>query len=547
MYTSVYRDGKWDAKELVRLQELISTHLQMDRQLEAHEAWQKKVQSLKDRQKSFNDVINSWTGLGLRLLTGIATGGASELVWMPTAATANALYAKERAELLGLKGWDAAKSVMIEAGSKLGWEYLFGKAVQTALSLGGKGVKMLIGPERLDQIGKWWGQTMSKLTGPKPNPKLPVIHQNWGRGPQVFVNQPIYKPGPIPPVDLGMHNYLNNHIRPISNSLANDIADMYSKGVKLDRNLNNLIKAGGGYEITPANAAAVKVMNNPAYKLAVNQGLVPTTTQQFIYQTRDKLCKNAIMEAFKRLDQIKVGGNPASSYVQSVTVSGTGAKPLSPGGIGRFTDLDSTVTAGESALEQRVERLFSNTYHQALQEQGVRAKIAEVTMFPGAHPNPVMPSPEAYTSAPLVHWQKVDMVFRGQMVKRLPNGTVMFNAHPDVAPLSGFGQIGAPPRYPVAPMTTLSDANRIVTHHVNQHLINHVAPMTQEQILRSEGKIVMRVWKTVNTGRGLQPPTWINRLQEIKNNPQIQLSPNETNELWRRFTRYIDLPENLGG
>jgi len=96
-------------------------------------------------------------------------------------------------------------------------------------------------------------------------------------------------------------------------------------------------------------------------------------------------------------------------------------------------------------------------------------------------------------------------------------------------------------------MTTLSDANRIVTHHVNQHLINHVAPMTQEQILRSEGKIVMRVWKTVNTGRGLQPPTWINRLQEIKNNPQIQLSPNETNELWRRFTRYIDLPENLGG
>ena len=89
-------------------------------------------------------------------------------------------------------------------------------------------------------------------------------------------------------------------------------------------------------------------MNNPAYKQAVREGVVPSSVQQVVYQTRDKICKNAIQETFERLDDVLLDGKPASSYIESVAVTGTGAKPLSPQAVGRFTDFDSTVIAGES-------------------------------------------------------------------------------------------------------------------------------------------------------------------------------------------------------
>jgi len=548
MYSDVYKNGKWDPEALVRLQQLIGTHLQMDRQNEAAEEWHRKVQSLQDRQKAFNNITNSWTALGLRLVAGIATSGASEVVWMPTLATGNALYAKERAELLGLQGWDAAKAVISEAGLKLAVDYGFKKAAQLGVKLAGKGASWLLGPERVDQLSKWWQAAMSKLgNAPKPEPKLPVIHQNWGEGPRVFVNQPIYSPGPMPRVDFGMENYLNNHIRPLNNQLAYDIADMYNQGVNLERNLNNLIRPGGGYTISPANEAAIRVLNNPAYKLAVNQGLIPSTAQQFIYQTRDKVCKNAMLEAFSRLDNVLVEGQPASSYIKGVTVTGTGAKPLAPSAIGRWTDHDSTVHAGSTAAEQRAERLFSTSYNQVIQQQGLDAEVAEVNMFPGIHQQQVVPNPQAYTSAPLQHWQKMDMVFRGTAARQLENGTVMFNAHPDVLELPGLGPTSPVPTYPVDPVASVADAGRVISYHSTQYQAVNGVPMTQQQLLVAEGKQALRVWKTINAGSGEQPPAWIMRLQQIKTNPEIQLQPGEVSQLYQQFSDYLHLPSNLGG
>jgi len=64
--------------------------------------------------------------------------------------------------------------------------------------------------------------------------------------------------------------------------------------------------------------------------------------------------------------------------------------------------------------------------------------------------------------------------------------------------------------------------------------------------MRQEGKHAMRVWKSSNAGRGLEPPPWIQRLNELKTNPEIELSPGETSNLWRNFSEYLDLPPDIG-
>ena len=100
----------------------------------------------------------------------------------------------------------------------------------------------------------------------------------------------------------------------------------------------------------------MKLMNNSSYKQAVREGLVPRRVQQVGYQTRDKIAKNATMEAFQALDNVDLNGQPASSYIKSVTVTGTGARPLNPQAVGRYTDWDATVIAADSDLPGSVGR-----------------------------------------------------------------------------------------------------------------------------------------------------------------------------------------------
>jgi len=551
MGSDVHQDGKWDGKALARLEELINTHLKMDREVEAYAGWRQQIDSLNRRQKEFTDLTGSWTAMGVEVVSGILTGGASEVIFMPTRAIGNALYASKRARLMGKTGWEAAKSIMVESGIKLGTDYIFSKAGEKIFGklaeYGGKGAQRVIGEEGLEAISEWWGRTSIKLGGaPKLDVDLPVIKQNWGRGPQVFVNKPIFKPGNIPPVDLGMDNYLNNHIRPLSADLADDMGRLFREGVDIDVHVNNLLKSGSKYTISQTDEIAVRLMNNPAYKQAVREGVVPSSVQQVVYQARDKICKNAIQETFERLDNVLLDGKPASSYIESVAVTGTGAKPLSPQAVGRFTDFDSTVIAGESEVARKAEELFSKTFREAVEESGVHAGNADVNMFSGIHADSVAPPHGGYGSDPLIHWHKVDMINRGRSAVRLENGSIMFDAHPDVAPLRGFGPLEPVPHFPVQPEVAVADVNRVILDHINDSVSQTGESLSRISILRREGKHAMRVWKTINAGTGSQPPRWIKQLEILKRDPNIELSTREISSLWKNYTEYLDLPDNLG-
>lgn len=554
VHKHIFKDGKWDLKQLLRVQEMIQSDLIKNIEMESISQWKSKMESLNTRQARFEDLTGSWTAIGVRIIAGIATGGASEAVFIPSKAIANSIYAKQRAELLGLTGWDAAKSIMTESGAKLLIEYGVNKIVGGVIKRGAPyllkaaswvGNKVL--PDSVTKaIGDYWSKAMTKLTAPpQPDPKLPVIHQSWGRGPQVFVHQPI-KPGVLPPVSLGMDQYLKNHIAPISPSLARDIGTLYREGISIDKNLSNLLSQGGRYTLTQANADAIKVLSNPAYQQAVNQGLIPASAQQFIYQTRDKVCKNAIVDAFKKLDNILLDGKPASSYIKSVTITGTGAKPLAPGAINRFTDFDSTVRAGDSAVERQAERLFSNTFHQGIQDANLRSSTAKVNMFPGFHPEPIAPHPEGYSSEAMLHWTKLDSIYRGQTAIRLENGSVMFNAHPDVSPMPGYGPMGPLAHYPADTSAAFADANRLIVNSVNNMVAKTGQPMSHFDIMREHGKQAQRVWLAANAGSGQPVPAFINQLQALKTDPNLMLTPAQTRQLWDQFSRFVHLPSDLG-
>ena len=551
MGSDVHQDGKWDGKALTRLEELINTHLKMDRDAEAYAGWKQQIDSLNRRQKEFTDLTGSWAAMGVEVVSGILTGGASEVIFMPTRAIGNALYASRRARLMGKTGWEAAKSIMVESGIKLGTDYIFSKAgekiVGKLVEYGGKGAQRVVGEEGLEAISEWWQRTSVKLGGaPKLDVDLPVIKQNWGRGPQVFVNKPIFKPGDMPPVDLGMDNYLNNHIRPLSSDLADDMGRLFREGVDIDVHVNNLLESGSRYTVSQTDEIAVSLMNNPAYKQAVREGVVPSSVQQVVYQARDKICKNAIQETFEKLDNVLLDGKPASSYIESVAVTGTGAKPLSPQAVGRFTDFDSTVIAGDSEIARKAEELFSKTFREAVEESGVRAGNADVNMFSGIHADNVAPPHGGYGSDPLIHWHKVDMINRGRSAVRWENGSIMFDAHPDVAPLRGFGPLEPVPHFPVQPEAAVADVNRVIGDHINDSVSQTGESLSRISILRQEGKHAMRVWKTINAGRGSQPPQWIKQLEILKRDPSIELSTREITSLWKNYSEYLDLPDNLG-
>ena len=545
MVGDVNRDGIWDGRALQRLEDLINTHLRMDRHLEVVEQFKDRLRSLERSQKSYDEIMNSWTMCGLQMAAGVLTGGASEAVMMPTRAIGNALYASRRAEILGLTGWEAAKAVMAESGWKLGKEYIWAKGTEMLVQRYGKqaaeyGANKLVnifGKDRVDAAAKWWGNHFA----PKPKPGLPVIHQQWGRGPQVFVHKPIFKSGPMPPVDLGMDNYLNNRIRPLSQSLADDLGRMFREGVDVNPNLNNLLSRGGRYTISATDEAAIRIMSNPAYKPAVSRGLIPASAQQAIYQVRDKVCKNAILETLERMDNMLINGKQASSFVKSVAITGTGAKPLSPQGLGHFTDFDGTVNGGESVAEREAERLFSRYFQKAVERSGVNPHVAEVNMFSG-----VRPSPGGYSSAPLLHWHRVDMINRGRLAVRTNQG-MMFDAHPDVAPMPGFSPLCPQPHFPVQPVLAKADAGQMVVDYVNQRVRETGRGLSKADILRAEGKHAIRAWKAINAGRGQRAPELIRKLNALKNYRSMPLTPRETETLWESFTEYLNLPKDLGG
>ena len=553
MQTDVYRDGQWDARGLQRLEGLIDTHLAMDRQNEVTSEWKRMWNFYKRQEAEANSILRGKGMTGVELVAGLLTSGASDLIMMPTKAIVSAVYARRRAMMLGKTGWDAAKSVMKEAGSTLVTDYAIGKAYSFGLNklIGGCAAigKRLIGQEGVEALSNWWQRTGTKLgVIPKPAPKLPVIRQSWGRGPQVYLDRPIYRPGGRVPIGVGFENGLDR-IGRINTGLANDVRRMIGEGAQVDPHLNNVLSPGNSsYTLTPQDEIARNLMNNSSYKQAVREGLIPPRVQQVVYQTRDKITRNATMEAFRALDEIDLNGQSVSSYLKSVTVTGTGAKPLNPRAVGRYTDWDATVVARSSGSAGRqAEELFAAKFNESMQRAGINTNTAEVNMFAGVHTSPNAPAAGGYGSEGLTHWHKIDMTFQGQSAVRLQDGGVMFNAHPDVEPLTGFGPMEAAPRFPAVSEDIAADARRLIDSHINARITETGGALDPQSVLRMEGKHAARVWKVNNTGSGADMPEWMKKVMSLKNDPNYHLSGGELDDVWQNYTEYLDLPSDLGG
>jgi hypothetical protein len=308
--------------------------------------------------------------------------------------------------------------------------------------------------------------------------------------------------------------------------------------------------------LTPQDEIARNLMNNPSYKQAVQDGLVPNRVQQVVNQTRDRIAKNATMEAFQALDKVDLNGQSASSYIKSVTVSGTGARPLNPQAVGRYTDWDATVIAADSdllgSIGRQAEELFTAKFNQSLQRAGVNADTAEVSMFSGVPASADAPILEGYSNEGLTHWHKVDMTSQGQSAVRLEDGGVMFNAHPDAAPMQetlmkDVGQMEAAPRFSAVSEDVAADARQLIHCHVDARVNETGGPLDPLTVLRLEGKHAARVWKGTNTGRGTDMPEWMKKVMRLKNDPNYHLSGGELDDVWKHYTDYMGLPPNLGG
>jgi len=553
MQADVYRNGQWDAKGLRRLEGLIDTHLVMDRQHEVSSEWKRMWNFYKRQEAEANSILRGNAMSGVELVAGVLTQGASDLIFMPTKAIVSAVYARRRAMMLGKTGWDAAKSVMKESGTTLLTDYITGKAVgavvNKALGAGAVVGRKIIGEEGVEALSNWWQRTGTKLgVIPKPAPELPVIRQSWGRGPQVYLDRPIYRPGSSIPIGVGFENGLDR-IGRVNGALAEDMRRMIGEGAQVDPHLNNVLSPGNSsYTLTPQDEIARNLMNNTSYKQAVREGLVPPRVQQAVYQTRDKIAKNATMEAFQALDNVDLNGQAASSYIKSVTVTGTGARPLNPRAVGRYTDWDATVIAKDSgAVGRQAEELFTAKFHDSLRRAGVHTDTAEVTMFAGVHASPNAPAAGGYGSEGLTHWHKIDMTYQGQSAVRLEDGGVMFNAHPDAAPVTGFGPMEAAPRFPAVSEDVAADARRLIDSHITARVAETGGPLDPQTVLRMEGKHAARVWKVNNTGRGADMPVWMQKVMALKNDPNYHLSGAELDDVWQRYTDYLDLPSDLGG
>ena len=57
-------------------------------------------------------------------------------------------------------------------------------------------------------------------------------------------------------------------------------------------------------------------MNNPGYKRAVEDGLIPNQVQQAVYLTRDKIVKNAMKKAMEEMSGVTIGDESRQQLYQ---------------------------------------------------------------------------------------------------------------------------------------------------------------------------------------------------------------------------------------
>ncbi len=569
----VYRDGKWDADGLQRLERMINSRLVLDREDEVRAEWKRMWDANQRREAEVNSILRSHKMAAAEVTVDLLTQGASNLIIMPTKALVSAIYARRRAMMLGKTGTEAAWSVMKDAGLSLGLDYLSGKGHrQNSPSVIGKaaqkylekrlnvGAEKTIADFRDDPempVHLWQGAGAKLVEVPKPAANLPVVKSSWGNGAQTNLAGPVYRPPESNVLmRVGMENGLER-ISQLDSGLADDVRRIIEEGSQVNPHINNVLSPGNpSYPLTPQDEVARSLMNNPSYKQAVQDGLVPNRVQQVVNQTRDKIAKNATVEAFQALDKVDLNGQSASSYIKNVTVSGTGARPLNPQAVGRYTDWDATVIARDGdvvgSAGRQAEELFKSHFDDALRQAGVNADTAEVSMFTGVPASPDAPIPEGYSSEGLTHWHKADMTSHGQSAVRLEDGGVMFNAHPDAAPMQerlmkDLGQMEAAPRFSAISEDIAADVRQLIHCHVDARVNETGGPLDPLTVLRLEGKHAVRVWKAQNAGSGSQMPDWMDKVMRLKNDPNYHLSGGELDDVWKNYIEYLDLPSDLGG
>ena len=193
-----------------------------------------------------------------------------------------------------------------------------------------------------------------------------------------------------------------------------------------------------------------------------------------------------------------------------------------------------------------------NSKHVFAAQAGVNADTAEVSMISGVPASADAPILEGYSSEGLPHWHKVDMTSQGQSAVRLEDGGVMFNAHPDAAPMQetlmkDVGQMEAAPRLSSVSEDVAADARQLIHCHVDARVNETGGPLDPLTVLRLEGKHAARVWKVTNTGRGTDMPEWMKKVMRLNNDPTYHLSGGELDDVWKNYTDYMGLPPNLGG
>jgi hypothetical protein len=564
----VCRDGVWDRWALDRLQESVRRlgMRQFDRdqyraRLDFSRAMPPGLDALCELSK------NIWVRVGSDILL----SGVSEIFWTPVSALDKMWEAVRAGKSADAAAWEGYKGAAKDMATMVVWDRLF------------TGIGKAFAPE-LERAGEWAAQrarwVADKVAGATPDGVRRVARWGWDTA--------------NTSIEDSARNLLNRFRRP---SLADQMDQLRRLNPKLCDDMENLLRRaddgldlqsvdmiqrrgpGGKMEqviLTADEEIALKLLNNPRYREALDQGLVPRHVHGAVNHVRDKLAKKAIANAFDSL------GHGARQRIRRIEFTGTGARPRSSAALSGWTDLDMTVrghlTEGElytieKALEsgddvlagqirakglhrvQEAEEAFAEAFRRELKGAGIAdAGNADVNMFSGLHARPDAPPPGGYASREMIHWQETDVTFRARCAVPTERGSIMFNAHPDVRPMPGQAprvdlnlSLGHPERAGFSVDQAAADARRLIGGHLEE-MPGHIGrPPTRLDILRAEGKHARRVWWVENAGSGEQAPAWMQTLDRAKSDRTWVPSQQELDEAWEGFVNYLGLSDQLGG
>ncbi len=584
-YKDVYRNGVWDAKQMQRLGDMLG------RMGAIQDDVAKTQRVVKQYNRARSVMLEALTDTfcggfwskftALRIASDVVTFGAAEAIWMPVTATVRTLNVRADILLNPDKYKDPRWAIFKEGFKGLAADYLITKVFTTAPkalapeighAIGradvftmkytptfrgwavGLGRWAAEGAERLveatpvgvkDAAARFWNAVNTPLFGRAATPKpLPVIQHVRGE-PVTYMSPPVYHPDFVPVVPVGWINQMR-HLEAINPALARGVGRLASKAADgaLQLQSNTLLRAGQQMGLTADEQVGAYMANNPYYRQALDQGLIPRSVRGVVNHARYKVAKYA---AFRALESLPP---EVRARIHSIDATGTGARPFSSAALNGPTDLDLTVNGHPAAgeLGRRAERLFAQAFDRELMAQGMNAKVADIHMFPGVHARVYGRPSGGYGSPELTNWLRTDASFRGQRMIPTDRGSMILDANPSAHPIPGQGPFDPPvPRAALSPGSAIPDARRVILEKVAAMPEQLGRTPSRLDILRLEGKHAMRAWQSANRGTGAPVPSWIRTLEQMKADRTWYPPGNELNQAWNQFVKYFNLGDRLGG